>query len=220
MLSVTGHETVLRDRCWVPFGVQTVQITAKGGILYLQPLSSELAKEADAIFVDVPPYSVNTYDNVEIHYAVMLDGPFALPEGYQFGSLVVYIYYDGQRVTQPLTLHLPNWYGGNNNVKDGLSFAIAPHSLEGKTYQFELLGGGKFSDSSNYGELVISGHCSLFAEVLKEGATLNYQAICLEKEEDTQPECVVTNDIAVTYASPLWPQVHHAKNVVLYVQQL
>ena len=55
---------------------------------------------------------------------------------------MVYIYYDGQHVTKPLTLKLSHWYGGENHTEDGLSFVIAPHSLkEGKrVYNSEFPG--------------------------------------------------------------------------------
>ena len=86
---------------------------------------------------------------------------------------VVYIYYDSRHVTKPLKLKLPHWYGGEDHARDGLSFAVAPHSLkEGSVYL--LLAGGKFPVSSHCGVLDIHGHCSLYAEVFKLGATLMY----------------------------------------------
>ena len=73
-----------------------------------------------------PADAVSTSADVKMRYAIIPSGPFTLPEGYQFGSPVVYIYYDGRRVTKPLALHLPHLYGGEDHARDGLSFAVAP----------------------------------------------------------------------------------------------
>ena len=203
--SLAVDEAALKRLCWIPFGIQTVSIEAEGGILCLEPPSDELqGKQEDTIFVEVPPGAVSTSTDVKMRYAIIPSGPFKLPEGYQLGSPVVYIYYDSRRVTKPIRLHLPHWYGGGDHTRDGLSFAVAPHSLKGRSvYHFELLSGGKFSGDSHYGVVEIGGHCSQFAKVFNLRATENYQAVCLEKEEGHQTVC----DIAVTYASPYWRRV-------------
>ena len=203
-LSITVDEPALKDLCWVPFGVKTLPIQAKGGILCLYPPSDELeGKKGNTILVEVPPDAVSTSANVKMHYAIIPSGPLALPKGYQLGSPVVYIYYDGRRVTKPLKLHLPHWYGGEDHIRDSLSFAIAPHSLKGRrVYHFQLLAGGEFPDSRT-GVVEVLGHCSLFAEVFKLGATPMCQATFLVKEERDKTEC----NIAVTYASPYWTKV-------------
>ena len=214
--SITDDEAVLNDLCWVPFGVKTLPIESQGGTLYLQPPRDELGeKKENTIFVEVPPGAVDTSADVKMRYAIIPSGSFTLPEGYQLGSMVVYIYYDGQRVTKPLNLHLPDWYGGEDCVQDGLSFAIASHSLKGKQeYHFQLLAGGEFPDSPDYGVVEIGGHCSLFAKVFKMGAKLMYQAFCLEKEKEEETEF----KIAVTYATPYWPQVMYIISTALFVQ--
>ena len=159
-----------------------------------------MGKGGKEIYLEVPPGAVGPSVTLEVHSAVIPNGPFALPEGYQFGSHVVYIYFDGRHVTSALHLWLPHWYGGEDQVQDGLSFAMSPHTLkEGESvYHFELIEGGRFLN--HCGELEIDGHCSLFAEVFKKGATFRYQAITLQKEEGTKTTC----DVAVMYATPLW----------------
>ena len=150
-------------------------MNAKGGIFCLQPTSEELeGNEDNTIFVEVPPNAIDASADVEMRYAVIPNGPFTLPEGYQFGSMAVYIYYDGRRVTKPLRLHLPHWYGGRNHVQDGLCFAMAPHSLkEGmRGYHFEMIKGGNFLQ--HRGTLDINGHNSLFTEAFKKGASSQY----------------------------------------------
>ena len=161
-------------------------------------------KEGESILLEVPSGAVSSSECVEVCSAVTPDGPFILPEGYQLGSMVVYIHYDSRHVTRPLTLRLPHWYGGEDQVRDGLSFAMAPHTLkEGEhSYRFELLEGGRML-SDHCGELEIDGHCSLFAEVFKKGAVSRYQAISLQKEKGNETTC----DVAVTYAFPQWCDV-------------
>ena len=109
------------------------------------------------------------------------DGPFTLPAGYQLGSMVVYIYCNGRHVTCPLVLQLPHWYGGEDHIEDGLSFAMVPHTLKKgeRVYRFELLKGGRFADEQQCGVLHISGHCTLFAEVFKVKASSLYYASLL-----------------------------------------
>ena len=210
-LSLTADEAALKRLCWIPFGIKTVSIEAKGGILCLEPSTEILhGTKEDTIFVEVPPDAVSTSADVKMRYAIIPSGPFTLPEGYQFGSPVVYIYYDGRRVTKPLTLHLPHWYGGEDHARDGLSFAVASHSLNrGSVYDFQPLAGGKFPGSSHYGLLEIHGHCSLYADVFKLGATPMYLATFLVKKERGKTEC----NFAVTYASPLWAQVMFSNHI-------
>ena len=154
--------------------------------------------------IEVPPHVVSSSESVDVHSAVIPYGSFTLPEGYQLGSMVVYISYNHQCVTRPLVLCLPHWYGGEDQVRDGLSFAMAPHTLkEGEcVYHFELLKGGRML-SNHCAELEIDGHCSLFALVFNEGAESRYQAISVEGEMENVTECHVT----ITYASPIWCKV-------------
>ena len=200
--SLTADEAALKRLCWIPFDIKTVSIEAKGGILCLEPQSDDLQETKDStIFMEVPPGAVGTSADVKMRYAIIPSGPFTLPEGYQFGSPVVYIYYDGRRVTKPLALHLPHWYGGEDHARDGLSFAVAPHSLKRGTtaYQFQLIGGGTFSKHQQYGIFLIDGHSSLFAEVFREKATSVYLATQWEQQlaSKTHTRIVITYNITV-----------------------
>ena len=155
----------------------------------------------DTIFVEIPPDAVSTSANVEMRYAIIPSGLFTLPKGYQFGSPVVYIYYVGQRVTKPLVLHLPHYYGGEDHARDGLSFAVAPHSLKRGTtaYQFQLIGGGTFSKHQQYGIFLIDGHSTLFTEVFKEKTRSVYLATQWERQfaSETRTRIVITYNISV-----------------------
>ena len=181
-------------------------MNAKGGIFCLQPTSGELGgNEEDTIFVEVLPDAVDTSADVEMRYAVIPNGPFTLPEGYQFGSMVVYIYYDGRHVTKPLRLHLPHWYGGRNHVQDGLCFAMAPHSLkEGmRGYHFEVIKGGNFLQHRHWGTLDINGHSSFFTEAFEKGASSRYLATQWERRFASETH----TKIVITYYIDVWLKV-------------
>ena len=200
--SPLGAEAALVDLCWIPFGIQSQSVGPEGGKLSLQPSVGAMGGgEGGTILLEVPPGAVSPAESVKVRSALIPDGPFTLPEGYQLGSMVVYLCYDGSRLTKPCTLSLPHWYGGEDQVQDGLSFAMAPHTLkEGeRVYRFELLEGGKMLNSQ-CGQLEIDGHSSQFAVVFKKGAVSRYQAISLNKQEGDETRC----HVAVTYAFPLW----------------
>ena len=221
--SFTADEAALKRHCWIPFGIKTVSIEAKGGILCLEPTSDDLQEmKEDTIFVEVPPDAVSTSADVKMRYAIIPSGPFTLPEGYQFGSPVVYIYYDGQQVTKPLALHLPHWHGGEDHARDGLSFAIAPHSLKSETaaYQFKLVEEGTFPKHQQYGVFLIHGHSTLFAEVFKERATSVYLATQWEPRLDNKTHTKTHTKIVITYFSNVWPKVwkQSIQQYILFVQ--
>ena len=204
--SLTADEAALKRLCWIPFGIKTVSIEAKGGTLFLEPVSDDLQEMKEhTIFVKVPPDAVSTSADVKMRYAIIPSGSFTLPEGYQFGSPMVYIYYDGQRVTKPLALHLPHCFGGEDRARDGLSFAVAPHSLKRGTtaYQFQLIGGGSFSKHQQYGTFLIDGHSTLFAGVFKKEATSMYLATQWEQ----RLACETHTRIVITYNITVWLEV-------------
>ena len=155
--------------------------------------------------MEIPPDAVSTSANVEMRYAIIPSGSFTLPKGYQFGSPVVYIYYDGRHVTKPLALHLPHWYGGEDHARDGFAFAIAPRSLKRgtTTYEFQLIRGGTFSGQQQYGIFHIDDHSSLFAEVFKEKATSLYLVTQWEQRLTMKTH----TKIVITYFSKVWPKV-------------
>ena len=206
-------EAALDDLCWIPFGIQSQSVGPEGGKLSLEPSDGAIGGEVGGtIVLIVPPGAVSPAESVEVRSALIPDGPFTLPEGYQLGSMVVYLCYDGQRLSKPFTLSLPHWYGGKDQVQDGLSFAMAPHTLkEGESgYHFELLEGGKML-SSHCGELEIDRHSSMFAVVFRKGAVPRYQAMSLHKQKGDETRC----HVAVTFADPLWHGVS-THNIVTY----
>ena len=205
-------EASLDGLCWIPLGVQSQSVGPEGGTLCLQPSAGAMGgEEGEAIYLEVPPGAVSPSESVEVHFAVIADGPFTLPESYQFGSMVVYVYYDSRRVTQPLKLCLPNWYGGEDHIQDGLSFAIAPHTLkEGESiYHFKLLEGGRFTEQRQCGVLQISGHCTLFAEVFKVKVSALHYASLWTHQVAGNVIChnEMDSKVVVTYADQVWIEV-------------
>ena len=210
--SPLGAKAALVDLCWIPFGIQSQSVGSEGGKLSLEPSAGAMGGgDGGTILLEVPPGAVSPAESVEVRSALIPDGPFTLPEGYQLGSMVVYLYYDGRCLTKPCTLSLPHWYGGEDQVRDGLSFAMAPHILkEGESvYRFELLEGGRFAEQQRCGVLQISGHCTLFAAVFKVKASSLYYASLWTHQ--VGGAVIADNEmhskVVITYADLVWIEV-------------
>ena len=207
-----GAETALDDLCWIPFGIQSQSVGPEGGKLSLEPSAGAMGRgEGETILLEVPPGAVSPAESVEVRSALIPDGPFTLPEGYQLGSMVVYLCYDGRRLTKPCTLSLPHWHGGEDQVRDGLSFAMAPHTLkEGESvYHFELLEEGRFAEQRQCGVFQISGHCTLFAEVFKvEPSSLYYASLWTRQVGGAGiADNEMHSKVVITYANLVWIEV-------------
>ena len=218
--SPVGAEAAMVDLCWIPFGIQSQLVGPEGGKLSLEPSAGDMGGgEGGTILLEVPPGAVSPAESVEVRSALIPDGPFTLPEGYQLGSMVAYLYYDGRRLTKPITLSLPHWYGGEDHVRDGLSFAIAPHTLkEGESvYHFELLEGGRFAEQRQCGVLEISGHCTLFAVVFKMKASSFYYASLWTHQVGGAviAKNVMHSKVVITYAYPKWIEVGGSEQYVI-----
>ena len=205
-------EAALDDLCWIPFGIQSQSVGPEGGKLSLEPSAGAIGRvKGGTILLEVPPGAVSPAESVEVHSALIPDGPFTLPEGYQLGSMVVYLCYDGCCFTKPCTLSLPHWYGGEDQVRDGLSFAMASHTLkEGeRVYHFELLEGGRFAEQWRCGVLQISGHCTLFAAVFKVKASSLYYASLWTHQVGGAviADNVMESKVVITYADRVWIEV-------------
>ena len=223
--SPLGAETSLVDLCWIPFGIQSQSVGPEGGKLSLEPSASAMGGgEGGTILLEVPPGAVSSAESVEVRSALIPDGPFTLPEGYQLGSMVVYLCYDGRRLTKPCTLSLTHWYGEEDQVQDGLFFAMAPHTLkEGeRVYRFELLEGGRFAEQQQCGVLQISGHCTLFAAVFKVKASSLYYASLWTHQ--VGGAVIADNEmhskVVITYADLVWIEVSSSEQCVYYVNDL
>ena len=201
-LNTVSHEAVLSRMCWLPFGYDSITVDSRGGIYDLcSDGLTQLTVLRNAVQVEA----------AEIRYAIIGKGPFQLPPNYQLGSFVVYVYYNPEEITTPVTLSLPTWYGGDvvpgEPPPDGLSFAVAPHTLglRDTQYTFQLIDGGEFHDNRVH-DVSIDGHSSLFTVVLKEGVKSLYLATHLMFKTDDEK---TTHNIYVTYYSPTWIEVSY-----------
>ena len=123
----------------------------------------------------------------------------------------MYVHYNPEEITTPVTLSLPTWYGGDvvpgEPPPDGLSFAVAPHilGLWDTQYTFQLVDGGEFHDSRVH-DVSIDGHSSLYTTAFKEGANVLYLATYLVVKKSTEE---TTHRIYVMYFSPTWREVSY-----------
>ena len=176
----------------------------------MPPLQGVAEDTGDTIQVEV-----STGDGpFSLHHAVLVEGPFQLPEGYRLASDVVYLYSDPLEPVRPFILRLPHWYSQEEGdeagitKRDGLVFVTAPHtpSQEGKEeqYKFVLQQEGNFP-MAGLGLLQVNSHSTLFGIAFKEDITskLKYCATHLEREEPSGHKV----DIAVTFASLTWQEV-------------
>ena len=191
--------------CWIPFGIQTLTVGEEGGLFPLQPQTTEIYKDNDVIALEVPEGAVNTAvcDRLCIRYGVIVFGPFDLPEGYQLGSMAVYIYFNQDHAVKPVVLDLPHWSGKDG--ESGLKCVVAPHWLEEgeEKYKFKDVEEGDFQSREGRGIITIDGQCSLFAHALKEETSLKYYATGHERNDEKGTRL----DVVITYASQVWLEV-------------
>ena len=192
-----GAEAVLVNLCGILSRIQSQSVGPEGGNLSQEPSAGAMGGgEGGTIRPEVPPGAVSSTKSGELRYALLSDGPFTLPEGYQLGSMVVYLYYNVRPLTKPLTLSLPHWYGGEDHDQDGLSFAMAPHTLkEGEhVYRFELLESGRFRKQLQYGVLEFDEHSfqnGLFAIVFRRGAVSRPPIMATTTPQADTGECTL-----------------------------
>ena len=176
----------------------------------MPPLQGVAEDTGDTIQVEVSTGDIP----FSLRHAVLVDGPFQLPEGYRLASDVVYLYSDPLEPVRPFMLRLPHWYSQEEGAeagitkRDDLVFVTAPHtpSQEGEEeqYKFVLQQEGSFP-MSGVGLLQVNSHSTLFGTAFKEDITSKwrYCATHLEREEPSGQKV----DIAVTFATPTWQEV-------------
>ena len=214
VVSDISHESSLRRLCYIPFDIDTITVAPREEGLFdlILPVQEDDMAEDSGDTIQVEVY--NGDDPFSLRHAVLVDGPFQLPEGYRLASDVVYLYSDPLVPVRPFILRLPHWYSQEEGAeagitkRDGLVFVAAPHtpSQEGEEeqYKFVLQQEGNFP-MSGVGLLQVNSHSTLFGIAFKEKITskLRYCATHLEREEPSGQKV----DIAVTFASPTWQKV-------------
>ena len=137
-----SHEAVLSRNCWIPFGYVSITVDRRGGTY---------DRYSDGLTKLTVPRSAVRIETAEIQYAIIGKDPFQFPPDYHLGSFVVYMHYNSQEITTPVTLSLPTWYGEDvvprEPPPDGLSFAVAPHTLrlQDTQYTFQLTDRGEYT---------------------------------------------------------------------------
>ena len=199
--------------CWIPFGIHTFKVLPQGGLFHFGKSSTISYGWGSAGYIQVPEDAFTT-TSLDVRCALIMHGPFSLPDGYQFASPVVYLTFDTTNTTKPITLHLPHWCKNNQEdwTDDNLMFVMAPHSLgEGEeSYQFQPIEGGRFLIHD--GVLSITGHNSLFAVAFKNTGKSLYRATYLSKHDEVKGH--ISNDVVFTYAHPIWQQVRNSHSNV------
>ena len=209
MLYSTEHEAILEEKCWIPFGIQSHHIRPEGGSIFLVP-DTEEHKNLEAIKIEVPKDAVNV-QILEIRSAVIVHGPFSVPDGHKLASMVVYVHFDPHCISKPLLLHLPNWVAKSESLSPEI--VIASHSFDHMKCDYEF----KFENISfsRNGAIPISGHCSLFSKAIAEKAVSTYYLTAYQSVQAGRNKV----DVLVTYESDIWIRVR-TLYFHLHVQQL
>ena len=208
LFTVVPHEEDLERLCWIPFGLQTLEVGPEGGTFPLQP-KTEGCDDRDLIRLEVPGSALrlDVGKKLLVRYGILVDGPFSLEDNYKLASMVVYIYFNPALTTEPLNLHLPHWSSG----EELLFVAMAPHKVDGKNefkFQFET----GLPSSKKTGVIPIDGHSSLFAQAIEEGSSEMFYAFSNELRNGAE----TTLQVYVTYASPVWCKVSPSVYMCVY----
>ena len=199
LFTIVPHEEDLERLCWIPFGLQTLEVGLGGGTFPLQP-KTEGCDDGDLIRLEVPGSSLrlDVGKKLLVRYGILVDGPFSLEDSYKLASMVVYIYFDPTHTTKPLNLRLPHWSSGEGE----LFVAMAPHKVDGKNeFKFQFEKGLQPSKKTRV--IPINGHSSLFAQAIEEGSSKMFYAISNELRNGTETKL----QVYVTYASQVWCEV-------------
>lgn len=191
------YESTLRQLCWMPNDMQEYFIGPEGGIVGFGNRDAHL---------EFPPGALE--QETRLRFAILLCGPFQLPNGYLSGSVTVYINLGKVTLKKAFKLHLSSWFGGRQeDAQQTLRFARAYHKLpEGgsvKKYQFVLLEGGDFTSSSKAGILEIGQSKCLYQVVAPIGEQLLHTALAFCKEDTDR----VRLRILFCLSSPTWSEV-------------
>ena len=129
--------------------------------------------------LEFPPGAVEKATTVR--YAIILQGPFVFLAGYKLSSVVIYINMDGATLMKPVLLYLSHWCSREEEEddKDSLKFATAPHTLQRgqQYYEFDQQEEADFTTHTNVGILKISEPQCLHCVKRKIGKSALYRAI-------------------------------------------
>lgn len=164
----------------------------------------------------VPSGAIPEGQDLHVRYAVLLDGPFSIPENYVIVSPVLYIDYDTSLVKKPLELHLNHWYAGKDRQKT-MTFLKAPHVANGDgVFPFTMDCRRAFSDDELIAVLEPSKDLCLICDAVQCTVQFGFPADCLlYLLQKTKNDNCVFFRLYVTFANSLWDKVSMVLFIVL-----
>lgn len=194
------HEAEFSRSCFMVGGLQSITVSC--GTFTLGP-GNGLAK------LLVPDEAFSQYQELNVRYATLLDGPFCIPKDYYIVSPVLYIDFDTTLVKKPLKLHLNHWYAGEIQ-QETMAFLKAPHvkSVDG-LFHFEKCGSGSFLNDEQFGELKLQNHLCLICCAVERTdqfyPPMTCQVVMLTKQAES-PD-IVLFALYLTFNDASWIKV-------------
>ena len=203
---VKCQEAFISRSCFVVGGIQSLTITSDGGTL-------TLGQGNEPAQLLVPKRAIPQGQELQVRYAILLDGPYSIPEDCELVSSVLYIDYDTSVVKMPLTLHLNHWYAGRDRQKI-LTFLKASHIADDSgAYRFVKFSKGSFSDNEQFAVLELREDLCYVAAAVQKTGNLPYPSNCrLHFVKKMQPDAVVSFRLYVTYDDSTWIKVCLSSN--------
>ena len=182
-------------------GIQSLTITSDGGTL-------GLGQGRGSAQLHVPKRAIPQGQELQVRYAIQLDGPFSIPEDCELVSSVLYIDYDTTVVRMPLILHLNHWYAGRDRQKT-LTFLKASHIADDSdTFRFLKFSKGSFSNNEQFAILELGEDLCHVAVAVQKTGNLPYPSNCgLYLLKKMQPDAVVSFRLYITYDDSAWSTV-------------
>lgn len=197
------HEAVISMTCFVVGGIQSLFVNSDGCNLTLGQ-----GKGSAKLFV--PPGAIPQGQELQIRYAVLLNGPFFIPNDYDIVSSVLYINYDTSMMKTPLRLHLNHWYAGRRR-QTSLSFVKAPHVTdEDGGFHFVNCCHGSFPEDEQFAVLELKNDLCFVAVAVMNTGKLSYPCKCelyLLKKKHTSAVVPMSFRVYVTYEDSAWNEV-------------
>ena len=191
-------ESLMEKLCYAPFGIRELTVTSDGGTYSLGSSDASLK---------VPPGAVKKKST--IRYAIILNGPFALPTGYRAVSVVVYLNLSKTTLQQPIYLFLSDWCEKRYTREQyPLMFFRASHELKGEKMQYQFTPVPN-ADHQNGDILKIIEPKTLYAKVLKEGHEVHDLYCMMPIQKLDAAENCFRIRILFIWSSDSWREVGH-----------
>ena len=203
-ISEIEPDVSFKEKCFLLGDVCQLKVTGSGTDTPLQTTPQRQHCENQyCAHLKAPKGVVNPGVELGMRYAVILEGPFSFPNGYQRVSSVLFLCCNNpQELQKELTIRLRHW-ANVTGMGSGLCFMKANHELgSGEScYSFMPMEGGDFDQDS--GCLRLKGHFCLLCIAIddsKEHASNRYYAVRCERDQEFR--------ICITYAVPSWFEVN------------